>query len=100
MTNDKENYIGKQCVENKEANEIFSFLEGQMSNFSAQFNGMCKKVTYSIFASSWATIFALIDNEYRIWLLITILLCILFFYDRYNLQFCDGTVLTKIALQI
>ena len=49
MTNDKENYIGKQCVENKEANEIFSFLEGQMSNFSAQFNGMCKKVTYSIF---------------------------------------------------
>ena len=75
MTNDKENYIGKQCVENKEANEIFSFLEGQMSNFSAQFNGMCKKVTYSIFASSWATIFALRDNEYRIWLLITILLC-------------------------
>ena len=79
MTNDKENYIGKQCVENKEANEIFSFLEEQISNFSAQFNGMCKKVTYSIFASSWATIFALRDNEYRIWLLITILLCILFF---------------------
>ena len=79
MTNDKENYIGKQYVENKEANEIFSFLEGQMRNCSAQCIGMCRKVTYSSCASSWATIFALRDNEYRIWLLITILLCILFF---------------------
>lgn len=78
MTSNKEIYTGKQCVDNEEAEKTFTFLEGQMNNFSAHFSEMCRKVTYSIFTSSWATIFASNDKEYRILLLITILLCILF----------------------
>ena len=78
MTSNKETYTGKQCVDNEEAEKIFTFLEDQMNNFSAQFSGMCRKVIYSIFASSWATIFASKDKEYRILLLVTILLCVLF----------------------
>lgn len=78
MKNNKEIYTGKQCIENREAEKIFSFLEEQMNNFSKHFSGMCRKVTYSIFASSWATIFASKDKEYHILLLVTILLCVLF----------------------
>lgn len=78
MTNDKKIYTGKQCVEDEEAEKTFSFLEGQMNNFSANFSGICRKVTYSIFASSWATIFASKDKEYWFLLLITIFLCIIF----------------------
>ena len=78
MTSNKETYTGKQCVDNEEAEKIFTFLEDQMNNFSAQFSGMCRKVIYSIFASSWATIFASKDKDFRFLLFITILLCILF----------------------
>ena len=56
MTSNKETYTGKQCVDNEEAEKIFTFLEDQMNNFSAQFSGMCRKVIYSIFASSWVAI--------------------------------------------
>ena len=49
-----------------------------MNDFSKRFSEMCRKVTYSIFASSWATIFASKDKEFRFLLFITILLCILF----------------------
>lgn len=48
MTSNKETYTGKQCVDNEEAEKIFTFLEDQMNNFSAQFSGMCRKVIYSI----------------------------------------------------
>ena len=65
MTSNKETYTGKQCVDNEEAEKIFTFLEDQMNNFSAQFSGMCRKVIYSIFASSWATIFASKDKDIR-----------------------------------
>ena len=65
MTSNKETYTGKQCVDNEEAEKIFTFLEDQMNNFSAQFSGMCRKVIYSIFASSWATIFASKDKDFR-----------------------------------
>lgn len=78
MTNNKETYIGKQCVGNEEAEKTFAFIEGQMNDFSKRFSEMCRKVTYSIFASSWATIFASKDKEFRFLLFITILLCILF----------------------
>lgn len=78
MANCNETYTGKQCVDNEEAEKIFTFLEDQMNNFSAQFSGMCRKVIYSIFASSWATIFASKDKDFRFLLFITILLCILF----------------------
>ncbi len=47
MKNNKEIYTGKQCIENREAEKIFSFLEEQMNNFSKHFSGMCRKVTYS-----------------------------------------------------
>ena len=78
MTNNKETYIGKQCVANEEMEKTFTFLETQMNNFSKHFGEMCRKVTYSIFASSWATIFASKDKEFRFLLFITILLCIIF----------------------
>lgn len=78
MTNNKETYIGRQCVGNEEAEKTFAFIEGQMNDFSKRFSEMCRKVTYSIFASSWATIFASKDKEFRFLLFITILLCILF----------------------
>lgn len=78
MTNNKETYIGKQCVGNEEAEKTFAFIEGQMNDFSKRFSEMCRKVTYSIFASSWATIFASKDKEFRFLLFITILLCIIF----------------------
>ena len=78
MTNNKETYIGKQCVDNEEIEKTFTFLESQMNNFSKHFGEMCRKVTYSIFASSWATIFASKDKEFRFLLFITILLCIIF----------------------
>ena len=78
MTNNKETYIGKQCVDNEEMERTFTFLESQMNNFSKHFGEMCRKVTYSIFASSWATIFASKDKEFRFLLFITILLCIIF----------------------
>lgn len=78
MTNNKETYIGKQCVDNEEMEKTFTFLESQMNNFSKHFGEMCRKVTYSIFASSWATIFASKDKEFRFLLFITILLCIIF----------------------
>ena len=58
--------------------KTFTFLETQMNNFSKHFGEMCRKVTYSIFASSWATIFASKDKEFRFLLFITILLCIIF----------------------
>lgn len=45
--------------------KTFTFLETQMNNFSKHFGEMCRKVTYSIFASSWATIFASKDKEFR-----------------------------------
>lgn len=78
MTNNKETYIGKQFVDNEEMEKTFTFLETQMNNFSKHFGEMCRKVTYSIFASSWATIFASKDKEFRFLLFITILLCIIF----------------------
>lgn len=78
MTNNKETYIGKQCVANEEMEKTFTFLETQMNNFSKHFGEMCRKITYSIFASSWATIFASKDKEFRFLLFITILLCIIF----------------------
>lgn len=78
MANNKETYIGRQCVGNEEAEKTFAFIEGQMNDFSKRFSEMCRKVTYSIFASSWATIFASKDKEFRFLLFITILLCILF----------------------
>ena len=56
MTNNKETYIGKQCVANEEMEKTFTFLETQMNNFSKHFGEMCRKVTYSIFASSWVAI--------------------------------------------
>lgn len=71
MANCNETYTGKQCVDNEEAEKIFTFLEDQMNNFSAQFSGMCRKVIYSIFASSWATIFASKDKDFRFLLFIT-----------------------------
>ena len=74
----KETYTGRQCVDNEEAERTFTFLEGQMNTFSKRFSEMCRKVTYSIFASSWATIFASKNKEFRFLLFITILLCILF----------------------
>ena len=78
MTNNKETYIGKQCVANEEMEKTFTFLETQMNNFSKHFGEMCRKVTYSVFASSWATIFASKDKEFRFLLIIIILLCIIF----------------------
>lgn len=78
MANNKETYTGKQCGDNEEVEKTFTFLESQMNNFSKHFGEMCRKVTYSIFASSWATIFASKDKEYRFLLFITILLCIIF----------------------
>ena len=78
MTNCKKTYTGRQCVGNEEIERTFSFLEGQMKTFSKHFSEMCRKVTYSIFASSWATLFASKNKEFRFLLFITILLCILF----------------------
>ena len=52
----KETYTGRQCVDNEEAERTFTFLEGQMNTFSKRFSEMCRKVTYSIFASSWVAI--------------------------------------------
>lgn len=78
MADCNETYTGRQCVDNEEAERTFAFLEGQMNIFSAQFSGICRKVIYSIFASSWATIFASKDKDFRFLLFITILLCILF----------------------
>ena len=69
MTNNKETYIGKQCVANEEMEKTFTFLETQMNNFSKHFGEMCRKVTYSVFASSLATIFASKDKEFRFLLL-------------------------------
>lgn len=78
MTNCNETYTGRQCVDNQEAERTFAFLEEQMNTFSKHFSEMCRKVTYSIFASSWATIFASKNKEFRFLLFIAILLCILF----------------------
>lgn len=78
MINNKDTYTGKQCVDNEEVEKTFTFLEGQMTNFSKHFSEMCRKVTYSVFASSWATIFASKNKDYNFLLFITILLCIMF----------------------
>ena len=40
MTNNKETYIGKQCVANEEMEKTFTFLETQMNNFSKHFGEM------------------------------------------------------------
>lgn len=56
LANCKETYTGRQCVDNEEAVRTFTFLEGQMNTFSKRFSEMCRKVTYSIFASSWVAI--------------------------------------------
>lgn len=63
MADCNETYTGRQCVDNEEAERTFTFLEGQMNTFSKRFSEMCRKVTYSIFASSWATFFASKNKE-------------------------------------
>lgn len=91
LANCKETYTGRQCVDNEEAERTFAFLEGQMNTFSKRFSEMCRKVTYSIFASSWATIFASKDKDFRFLLFITILLCILFLIIEIILLLSDKT---------
>ena len=46
MANCNETYTGKQCVDNEEAEKIFTFLEDQMNNFSAQFYFLIFKVLF------------------------------------------------------